>query len=94
MAEPEGFRDESVRSRRRFLKQAATVAWASPLIVTMMSRAASAQPTQCGTLQLFSLPGGGSQLQCQVSQPCGSTQACAPGAGSFLNPGDPCFCLG
>ena len=79
-------------SRRRLLKQAATIAWASPLIVTMTSRAASAQPAQCGNLQLFSMPGGGSQLQCQVSQPCGATQACAPTG--FLNPGDPCFCIG
>lgn len=83
--------DEAGRSRRRFLKQAATVAWASPMIVTMMSRAAQAQPTQCGTLQLFSMPGGGSQLRCAVTNPCGSSQTCAPTG--FLNSGDACFCV-
>lgn len=94
MNERQEMHGDEARSRRRFLKQAATVAWASPLIVTMMSRAANAQPAQCGTLELFSMPGGGSQLQCNVSQPCGTAQTCAPGAGSFLDPGDPCFCIG
>ena len=81
--------DEAGRSRRRFLKQAATVAWASPLIVTMMSRAASAQPAQCGTLLLFSQPGGGSQLRCFVAQPCGTAQDCIPTSADM---GDPCVC--
>ena len=91
MADPHETAHEEAGSRRRFLKQAATVAWASPMIVTMMSRSAMAQPAQCGTLLLFSQPGGGSQLRCAVTQPCGSAQNCQPTG--FLNPGDPCFCV-
>ena len=68
------------QARRRFLKQAATVAWASPFIVTMMSRAAHAQG-QCGTLNLSSL--------CDVDTPCGSPGVCLP---TSVTPGSPCTC--
>ncbi|MDQ4125759.1 MAG: hypothetical protein M3134_09195 [Actinomycetota bacterium] len=74
--------NEQGQARRRFLKQAATVAWASPFIVTMMSRAAHAQPIQCGVQDLDSL--------CGVGQGCGTAQVCAPGE---LGPGNPCFCV-
>lgn len=59
-------------SRRRFLKQAGAVAWASPLIVTMMSRAAQAQDViECGTKI-----GGTGTTACTVTTPCGSPLQC------------------
>lgn len=81
--------NEQGHARRRFLKQAATVAWASPFIVTMMSRTAHAQP-QCGVQALdgdLQNPG----ILCTVTAPCGTTAACLP------DPTDPgvgnaCFC--
>jgi len=62
--------NEQGQARRRFLKQAATVAWASPFIVTMMSRTAHAQ-AGCGEVGLT--PG-----VCEVSAPCGTAQQCVP----------------
>ena len=73
-------------ARRRFLKQAATVAWASPLIVTMMSRTAHAQLVQCGT-QDPAQPGF-----CVVTTPCGTAQVCFPDFGKPGH-GNPCFCI-
>lgn len=74
---------EEGQARRRFLKQAGTVAWASPMILTMMSRAANAQAGTCG--QIGPNPG-----VCVVSTPCGSTEACLPDPNP-LNLGD-CIC--
>lgn len=74
------------QARRRFLKQAGTVAWASPMIVTMMSRAAHAQQPGdvCGTQDLNSL--------CNVAGlPCGTTMVCAP-EGGIPTPGGNCTC--
>ena len=48
--------------RRRFLKAAATVAWGTPLILTMTARQASAQGGSC-------LPNGGPCDAC-VGMPC------------------------
>lgn len=67
--------NEQGQARRRFLKQAATVAWASPLIVTMMSRAAHAQDG-CGEVGLT--PG-----VCEVQTPCGTAQQCVPDPTAF-----------
>lgn len=61
---------EESRSRRRFLKQAGTVAWATPFIVTMMSRHAHAQ-VGCGSV-------GVNPSVCEVTKPCGSTERCVP----------------
>jgi hypothetical protein len=74
---------EEGQARRRFLKQAGTVAWASPFIVTMMSRAAHAQDVQCGEVGL-------DPNVCVVATPCGSTEQCVPSP----NPLDQgaCFC--
>ena len=72
MAEHEFELNEHGQARRRFLKQAATVAWASPLIVTMMSRTAHAQPGAfCGAITGL----GG----CDNSPPCGTGFQCIPG---------------
>lgn len=70
------------QARRRFLKQAGTVAWATPFIVTMMSRAAHAQDL-CGTI-------GPGDTECTVTQACGSPQQCLPSPNP-LNLGD-CVC--
>lgn len=67
---------EEGQARRRFLKQAGTVAWASPFIVTMMSRAAHAQTTVCGTQALAADPPFA--LFCNVTQPCGTAIPCVP----------------
>jgi hypothetical protein len=74
-------------SRRRFLKQAGTVAWATPFIVTMMSRAAHAQ-APCGTQSLNPVT---SQLFCTVTTPCGSAQQCLPDPAD-PGPGTACLC--
>ena len=77
--------NEEGQARRRFLKQAGTVAWASPFVVTMMSRAANAShDAVCGTQA--GTPGS---FFCNVSQPCGSAHACIPDA---IDPGGNCIC--
>ena len=82
--------NEQGRARRRFLKQAATVAWASPFIVTMMSRTAHAQQV-CGTQALDADPPFA--LFCQVSQPCGTVTVCVPDpAAGTPGVGKPCIC--
>lgn len=50
-------------ARRTFLKRAAVAAWASPFIVTMMSRSAHAQDP-CGT--------SANGISCTVTAPCGT----------------------
>ncbi len=84
MIDRESELNEQGRARRRFLKQAATVAWASPFIVTMMSRTAHAQPIVCGTQDA-----SGCNL---TGLPCGTAGACVPDPG---NPGigNDCICL-
>jgi hypothetical protein len=72
------------QARRRFLKQAGTVAWATPFIVTMMSRTAHAQGTVCG--EQAGTPGS---FFCNVTTPCGSTEQCIPNP---LDPGGDCVC--
>ena len=75
--------NEQGQARRRFLKQAATVAWASPFIMTMMSRTAHAQVV-CGTQTLNSL--------CDLGgTPCGTAAVCAPDPDD-LGPGGNCIC--
>ena len=79
MAINEAGRNEGV-ARRTFLKHAAVAAWASPVIVTMMSRAAHAAPGDvCGTL--VPDPDNLGSFLCNVTTPCGtamSTGLCAP----------------
>ena len=73
------------QARRRFLKQAGTVAWATPFIVTMMSRTAHAQGgAECGQVDL-------DPSICVVTTPCGSTEQCVPNP----NPlgGGNCICV-
>ncbi|MFN2589016.1 MAG: hypothetical protein ABR613_12985 [Actinomycetota bacterium] len=74
---------EEGRARRRFLKQAGAVAWGAPLIVTMMSRAALAQPG-CGTQT--------APNACNITTPCGSPALCAPDPDN-LGIGNPCICV-
>lgn len=64
--------NEQGHARRRFLKQAATVAWASPFIVTMMSRTAQAQTAVCGELD------PNDSGVCVETAPCGTAQVCVP----------------
>ncbi len=76
--------NEQGQARRRFLKQAATVAWASPFIVTMMSRTAHAQPIVCGTQ---------GPTACNLTGlPCGTTAVCTPDPDN-LGLGNDCICL-
>jgi hypothetical protein len=79
---------EEGQARRRFLKQAGTVAWASPFIVTMMSRAAQAQTT-CGEQALDVDPPFA--LLCTNVTPCGTAQACVPDP-TDPGPGNACIC--
>lgn len=72
------------RARRRFLKQAATVAWASPFIVTMMSHRAYAQ-LQCGTQDVGELGG------CVITNPVCSPGPCVPDP-TDPGQGNPCIC--
>lgn len=83
MTEDRNTLNEEGQARRRFLKQAGTVAWASPFILTMMSRTAHAQAVVCGTQDLSSL--------CELTgTPCGSTQVCVPDG--IPSPGGDCIC--
>ncbi len=79
--------DEQNQSRRDFLRQAGTVAWATPFILTMASSTAHAQScapagTPCGawnsTLELC-LPLAQAPVVC-----CGTCE---------FTPADPQFCL-
>ena len=58
MSDDAGRRSEDGIERRRFLKGAATVAWATPLILTMTAHQAGAQGMSC-------LPNGGPCDACQ-----------------------------
>lgn len=80
--------NEQGQARRRFLKQAAVVGWGAPMIVTMMSRAASAQEQVCGTTALNV---DTNAIFCNVSQPCGTALVCAPQPG-VPGAGNPCIC--
>jgi hypothetical protein len=67
---------EEGRARRRFLKQAATVAWAAPFIVTMTGRAAQAQQV-CGQYVVSPDPNLPIAV-CNQFVVCGSTTSCQP----------------
>ena len=74
--------------RRTFLKRAATVAWATPIVYTMMSNPAFAQtsPIQCNTNS-----GGSPGSSCPggtVTCPTGTS--CKKGVEAVT--GDACFC--
>lgn len=83
MEEREQVLSDEGQARRRFLKQAGAVAWGAPLIVTMMSRAAHAQPNVCGD-QSVTPP-----FFCTVTAPCGSAEQCVPDP---TDPGGDCLC--
>ena len=80
--------DES-RSRREFLRQAGTVAWATPFILTMASSSAHAQ-VSCAT------PGTGCgnwSTPLQQCLPLAPPVVCC-GSCEHLNEGDTfCFCV-
>jgi hypothetical protein len=85
---------EDGRARRRFLKQAVTVTWASPLIVTMMSRAAHAQGEVCGTYTVeFDPVTQVPRFGCATTQPCGSTFVCGFDLDNPPGVGGNCFCV-
>lgn len=88
MTERELDLSEEGRARRRFLKQAGTVAWATPFLVTMMSRGAAAHHNVCGTAQPAPPP---YFVTCGQSDPCGSGFYCSPQSPDWA-PGDPCHC--
>lgn len=69
MEEHEQDLTEQGESRRRFLRQAGTVAWATPFIVTMMSRTALAQDAPCGIVDI-------DEGVCVTTTPCGSGLVC------------------
>ncbi|HEX2057699.1 MAG TPA: hypothetical protein VHI71_04945 [Actinomycetota bacterium] len=75
-------------SRRRFLRHAAVAAWASPFIVTMMSRSAAAGPATCGKKK-----GGPGTTECLVTTPCGGAAAVGCKASPAAPPGSPCYCI-
>jgi hypothetical protein len=87
-------RSDSGLARRTFLKHAAAAAWASPLIVTMMSRAAHAAPGDvCGTLAPVDPTDLDSALVCVNTTPCGtamSTGQCVPNPAPVI--GGDCIC--
>ena len=56
--------------RRRFLKGAATVAWATPLILTMSAHTAGAQAMSC-------IPEGSACSACAGMPCCGAKCCCA-----------------
>ena len=70
--------------RRRFLQQTATVAFAAPVIVSMMSGAAQARP-QCGTKVE-----GGQSTACHTTSACTTGFECLGEPGAFID--SPCFC--
>lgn len=72
--------------RRRFLQQTATVAFASPVIVSMMTSGAAAQDVECGTKS-----GGAGSVDCNVTTPCATDEECR---GLPAGPmGTPCGCV-
>jgi len=79
------------QSRRHFLKRAGGVAFAAPVIVTMMSRSVNAAHTQCGTVSSVNLAGLGT---CTVTAACHTAQTCGPPIGQIAQVGDPCTCVG
>lgn len=78
--------EERVESRRDFLRQAATVAWATPLILTMAAPSASAQ----GSCIPAGSPCGndvdGICIPSHTLQPC--CGVCVPSENGFG-----CFCV-
>lgn len=73
--------------RRRFLKQASTVAWATPLILTMTGSTARAQAISCAP----------KNIQCgvyvAVNGTCIPTTTCCNDCLPLVpETGNPCFC--
>ena len=72
--------------RRRFLQQTATVAFASPVIVSMMTGAARAQAQECGEKI-----GGAGTTACTVTNACDTGFECL--GAPLLGSGTPCGCV-
>ena len=77
MEEKDRALSEEGHARRRFLKQAATVAWGAPFIVTMTGRAAQAQEVVCGQYIVSPDPNLPFAV-CSQTVACGSTTSCQP----------------
>lgn len=78
------------RARRTFLKQAVTTVWASPLILTMMTRTAAAQGRVCGYTDTATAT---EPIHCVVTSPCGSMEGtCSPEPGNESRLKEPCHC--
>jgi hypothetical protein len=73
-------------SRRRFLKQAAAVTFATPVVVTMLSNSAKADHATCGTVVITGdIPG------CSGGATCGTGGVCTPPTPP--TPGAACTCV-
>ena len=89
MSDPNRAGADDGLSRRTFLRHAVVAAWASPLIVTMLSRSASAATSRsCGTKI-----GGPGTTDCRVTAPCGGTAAIGCKASLAAAAGTPCVCI-
>lgn len=78
-------------SRRRFLVHSAAAVWSAPLIVSMMSRAASAATSGarvCGT----KIDGPGT-TDCRVTTPCGSASVVGCKGSPAAPAGSSCYCI-
>jgi hypothetical protein len=71
-------------SRRRFLQRAGGIAFATPVMMTMLSSSARASHTTCGAV-IVSL----GNLVCDETAPCHTLQVCLPSA---PQEGAPCTC--
>lgn len=88
MGEQAAAKTDDGLSRRRFLRHAVVAAWASPMIVTMLSRSAQAGPATCGTKI-----GGAGTTDCRVTTPCGGMAAVGCKASPAAAAGSACYCI-
>ena len=80
--------DEHAKSRRDFLRQAATVAWATPFILTMAAPSAHAQPVSCAPA---GSPCGTYVEELDVCAPTNAVICC--GECTYPGSGFGCFCV-
>jgi hypothetical protein len=78
-------------SRRRFLSHSAAALWSAPMIVTMMSRAASA--SESGSIVCGRKIDGPGTTDCRVTTPCGSASPVGCKGSPAGAPGSPCYCI-
>jgi hypothetical protein len=79
------------QDRRKFLKQAATVAWASPLILTLSASRAGAQNISCVPRGFMCGTWNGSICVANPT-PCCTGEHCGPVSTEIV--GGPCICMG